>query len=152
VDAHQLAPLLGRQQRADLEQRREAVLVERRLGGADAVGEPHHRVVLGRVFREERPHLLAERVELGLEALVLGTRGVCGGADLRERRSVEPEPLGVALEDRVERRLLAMVTALARERGCGEAREREQHGEPAKPLPGAHQALRAHSSRLAMVR
>ena len=91
---------------------RQAVLVERGLRGADAVGEMHHGVAIRHVLAEPLAHLEAERVELLGQALVLGPRGVRGGADAREHLGVEPEALGVAFEQGIEGRppVLAPVT------------------------------------------
>jgi hypothetical protein len=104
VDAHELLPLLGREEAADAEHGSQAELAQLRLAGADAIGLAEHAVEVRRLLIEQLPHLVVKGSQTRLDVAALLSRRIRDAADLRACPLVEAEPPGVALEHVVERR------------------------------------------------
>src|SRR5439155_13495496 len=136
VDLHQLAALLGREQRADREHRAQALLLELGLRAADLVGLREHRGRIGGVGREQRVHLVVQGVERFALRLALLAAGLGQRADPLARRGVEVQAFGVALEDALDAGTVRPVGsgAGARLRGAGARPEYERgRGERGPP-------------------
>jgi hypothetical protein len=99
VDAHQLLPLRRREQRADLQHAAQAHLVKLRLRRTDALRLAENGPEIRYLLIEKPSHLVVQGAHRRLEAAAFVARSLGDLADLRACGFVEPEAIGISLEE-----------------------------------------------------